>query len=157
NTGSAAGAPGIFVPLGASSFVFGATTAATGVELFKSDGSGPGTVPVKDIYTATGDSGPILLTPFNNKMFFVAYIPGYGETGGELYSSDGTEAGTGLVIDLNPGTAGASITAMRVFGNYLYFTATNGVIGKELWRTDGTAAGTSLIADINSSGDSNPS
>ncbi len=149
NPGSAASGPGIFVPTGGSNFLFSASTPSTGVALFKSDGTNAGTQLVKDIYTATGDSGPILLTPFNGKMYFVAYVPGVGETGGELYRSDGTEAGTNLVIDLNPGIPGANITNLRVFGNYLYFAATNGSTGKELWRTDGTAAGTTLVMDIN--------
>jgi ELWxxDGT repeat protein len=151
NPGSAASGPGIFVSTGGSNFLFGATTASAGASLFKSDGTNGGTQFVKDINTATGDSSPIILTPYNGKMYFVAYVPGFGESGGELYSSDGTDAGTGIVIDLNPGIPGANInSAMCVYNGYLYFTATNGTTGNELWKTDGTAAGTSLVADINS-------
>ncbi|MEO6436623.1 MAG: ELWxxDGT repeat protein, partial [Tepidisphaeraceae bacterium] len=143
-------------PGGSSGVMFGAFTSGTGGALHKSDGSEVGTVLVKDVYTGTSDSGPIILTPFNNKVYFLAFEPGFGEVGGELYSSDGTEAGTGIVIDLNPGPAGANVSSLKVFGDYLYFQATNGATGDELWRTDGTAGGTTLVKDMNPGGSSDP-
>jgi ELWxxDGT repeat protein len=137
--------------------LFAATQPATGSALWKSDGTGGGTQMVKDLSDATAGSGPILLTAFKNKLYFRAYVPDTGSTGGEVYYSDGTEAGTGLLVDLNPGLAGSEPINFKAWGDYLYFSATNGTTGHELWRTDGTAAGTTLVADINpGAGDSSP-
>jgi ELWxxDGT repeat protein len=71
-----------------------------------------------------------------------------GTTGSELWKSDGTAAGTVIVKDINPGTANAVPQSLSVMGNYVYFSATDGVAGTELWRSDGTAAGTELVKDI---------
>jgi ELWxxDGT repeat protein len=159
NPGSASSSPGFALAgAGGSSFYFAATRADVGIELFKSDGTEPGTQLVKNIFASTAASGPILLTPFNGKLYFMAFVPGFGETGGELYSSDGTAAGTNIVADIMPGPTGASISSPRVFGNFLYFAANDGTNGKELWRTNGTGAGTTMVANINSGNlNSNPS
>ena len=71
-----------------------------------------------------------------------------GVHGEELWKSDGTAAGTGLVADLNAGANGSTPRNLTVSsdGNTLYFTANDGSHGIELWRTDGTAA--ALVADV---------
>ena len=140
-------------PGGTSGVIFGTFGGPTGGALHRSDGTAAGTVMIKDIYPGTADSAPFLMIPFNNAMYFVAFEPGYGATGGgELYRSDGTEAGTGIFHDLFPGPTGGSIGgnvgALKVFGNHLYFTGNDGSgIGKELWRTDGTSV--SFVKDVN--------
>ena len=65
----------------------------------------------------------------------------------ELWRSDGTEAGTRQVKDINPG--GNSFPD-RLFGigGAVYFAADDGTHGAELWRSDGTEAGTVLIGDL---------
>lgn len=70
-------------------------------------------------------------------------------TGLELWTTDGTPAGTAMVIDLVHGPAEASIQQLTELtpGTYL-FTANVPGLGTELWRTDGTAAGTIMVADI---------
>ena len=96
-----------------------------------------------------------LITAVGNRVFFVADD---GNTGRELWSSDGTTAGTRLVRDLYPGSESSDPADFLVKGNELYFTAKNPAIGRELWRTDGTAAGTQRITDLNpGKEDSNPS
>ena len=79
------------------------------------------------------------------------------EHGNELWRSDGTAAGTGLVADICPGAC-SSIVATQggnsdqgdlvVADSALFFVADDGVHGRELWRSDGTAAGTVLVADL---------
>jgi len=73
-----------------------------------------------------------------------------GLHGVELMRSDGTAAGTSLVLDINPGLASGIVTSepFAVMNNVLYFVADDGVNGKELWRSDGTAAGTAMVKDI---------
>src|SRR5262245_20975649 len=51
---------------------FRATDAASGTELWRSDGTANGTVLVKDIFAGPGSSIPELLTSANGKLFFTA-------------------------------------------------------------------------------------
>jgi ELWxxDGT repeat protein len=68
--------------------------------------------------------------------------------GAELWRTDGTEAGTALVADINRGSLGSAPSGFTVIDGIAYFAADDGVHGVELWRTDGTADGTALVADI---------
>lgn len=83
---------------------------------------------------------------YNNKLYFSI---NNGSNGTELWSSDGTQAGTSMVKDINPGSASGEPQNFWVLNNTLFFTANNGTNGKELWKTDGTTAGTEIIKDIN--------
>ncbi|MFN9913056.1 MAG: ELWxxDGT repeat protein, partial [Pirellulaceae bacterium] len=68
--------------------------------------------------------------------------------GRELCKSNGTNAGTVMVKDINPGTADSGISQLTNVGGVLYFRANNGTAGVELWKSDGTDAGTVLARDI---------
>ena len=81
------------------------------------------------------------------------------DEGIELFYSNGTSSGTGIVKDINPGSGSSNPrigtnsygTQYSVFNSgVLYFTATDGSNGTELWRSDGTSSGTVMIKDINS-------
>ncbi|MEI6775792.1 MAG: ELWxxDGT repeat protein [Chloroflexales bacterium] len=78
-------------------------------------------------------------------LFFTATDNGHGE---ELWSSDGTPAGTAIVKDIAPGSADANIQHFTDVNGVLLFFADDGAHGQELWRSDGTAAGTVLVKDI---------
>src|SRR5882762_675116 len=132
---SCAGAlgPGLF---------FAASDGASGVELWKTNGTDPGTVCVKNINPGAG-SGPLGLTVFNGALYFLAND---GASGEELWKSDGTVAGTALVNDIYPGPVGSSPFGFTVFNGALYFAANDGSSGFELWKTDST--GTMLVKDI---------
>src|SRR5690606_9583142 len=79
-----------------------------------------------------------------------------GTHGRELWRSDGTEAGTVMVKDINPGGQGSAPAGVYAAGNVLYFSADDGVHGQELWRSAGTAATTILLSDIHPSAGSDP-
>ena len=153
---------GIQVPLSSSpsgftvfnnALYFAADDGVHGVELWKTDGTGTGTVLVKDINPGTGaSSSPRGFTVFNNALYFAADD---GVHGVELWKTDGTGTGTVLVKDINP-TAGSSPSGFTVFNNALYFSADDGVFGVELWKTD-VAGSTVLVKDINPTADSTPS
>lgn len=115
---------------------------------------------VKDINPgSTNSSTPTNLFDFNGTLFFRATD---GTNGVELWKSDGTEAGTVMVKDINTTTSAASnsnAANFTSFNNQLYFTASNGTTanGSELWKTDGTTVGTSMVKDINAgTANSNP-
>ena len=89
-------------------------------------------------------SQPKNITPCGGKTFFSLNFGGYGE---ELWLTDGTENGTGLVKDIN--TSGSSSPGNLVcLGSTLYFRATEPTYGGELWKSDGTPEGTVMVQDI---------
>jgi ELWxxDGT repeat protein len=71
-------------------------------------------------------------------------------TGVELWRSNGTQAGTSLVRDINPGRPSSNIQELTNIRNTLYFSADGGAFGQELWRSNGTREGTVRVSDINS-------
>jgi len=129
---------------------FAAYTSDAGFELWKSDGTEAGTVMVKDIYPGSNDG----FQPYSYK-FFTAVVDNTlyfqandGTNGMELWKSDGTEAGTVMVKDIYPGSAGAYPAQLTAVGNTLYFSAGDNIYGRELWKSDGTEAGTVMVKDI---------
>jgi ELWxxDGT repeat protein len=137
--------PTNFVACG-NSLYFTATSAATGRELWKTDGTAAGTVLVKDIWTGIYGSSPSSLTVVGSTLYFTANDVVNGR---ELWKTDGTVAGTVLVKDIFSGGVGSGPSRMAAIGNTLYFSATGSeASGRELWKTDGTDAGTTLVKDI---------
>jgi ELWxxDGT repeat protein len=65
----------------------------------------------------------------------------------ELYVTDGTEAGTLLVADIDAATAASPQRFIRV-GAQVLFVASTAALGRELWSTDGTAGNTRNVADL---------
>ncbi|NMO22159.1 ELWxxDGT repeat protein, partial [Pyxidicoccus fallax] len=64
-------------------------------------------------------------------------------TGDEMWQTDGTPAGTSLVMDLAPGPDSSLTSNFVEVGGSLYFTARQGDADSEaLWKSDGTMAGT---------------
>jgi ELWxxDGT repeat protein len=74
----------------------------------------------------------------------------------ELWTSDGTAAGTSRVLDIWPGSTGSSPYALTSFDGYLWFAANTAARGTELWRSDGTAAGTVLIGTLDAINNTGP-
>jgi uncharacterized repeat protein (TIGR01451 family) len=71
-----------------------------------------------------------------------------GVTGEELWTSDGTAAGTVRLADIRPGALSSGISDLTAGRDKVWFLADDGTHGRELWVTDGTAAGTHLVRDI---------
>lgn len=85
------------------------------------------------------------MSAVGSRIFFTLHEP---STGSELWASDGTAAGTGLVADLAPGPRSSTPLELTAFGDRLLFAADDGVSGQEPWISDGTAAGTRRLADL---------
>jgi ELWxxDGT repeat protein len=67
----------------------------------------------------------------------------------ELWSTDGTESGTSLVFDIDPGPPSGRPRELVRSGNRVFFNARHPISGVELWVSDGTANGTRQVKDIN--------
>jgi ELWxxDGT repeat protein len=101
---------------------------------------------VKDInpIKASASLSPEELVDVNGTLYFTADDWQHSQ---ELWKSDGTEAGTTLVRDINP-AGNANPIELFVAAGGLYFSAYDGESGRELWRTDCTEPGTMLVQDI---------
>lgn len=127
---------------------FSATTAQNGIELWRTDGTTDGTFLVKDIYTGTSNSLTALSVVWQKNGLFYFVARSQNANNSELWKSDGTQAGTTILKDINPGTTGSDPLYFKEWNGQLYFRATTATNGDELWKTDGTTAGTLLVKDI---------
>ena len=145
---------------------FSASDGKTGSELWVSDGTAEGTQLVLDIapgiktsygmdgsagekYVYPASSSPSSFFEFNNKLYFSADD---GETGSELWVSDGTAEGTQLVANINPMDPFVALHSsyprnLTVVGDELFFSADNGETGQELFKLtfDDSDAGLTYI------------
>jgi ELWxxDGT repeat protein len=125
---------------------FSATQAATGYELWSTDGTTAGTVMVKDILAGPGssDAGYYGLYAYNGKVYFPASD---SVNGSQLWSSDGTAAGTAMVKMLSPYPYNTAPTDFISFNGQLMFEAiTDSINIEQLYTSDGTAAGTHVLS-----------
>jgi ELWxxDGT repeat protein len=102
------------------------------VFLWKSDGTAAGTMRVTNTNEITT---PCELTVYNDRLYFGAL----GNFGKQLYSTDGTSAGTVKVSALAGGTQGGNVAGLTLFNGLLYFTAEDSSFKSELWKTSGTS------------------
>ncbi|MEO0650324.1 MAG: hypothetical protein AAFZ65_06565 [Planctomycetota bacterium] len=119
-------------PLG----LFFTTHFSGGWRLWLTDGTPGNEVLLRE--EADGD-WPNALFEFNGQLYFEA---GSSQFGTELWTSDGTPAGTQVVVDLIPGIADSRPQAFTEFSGEVYFSALTSTGGRELFRTDGTELGT---------------
>jgi trimeric autotransporter adhesin len=135
--------PDAFTNVNGSLF-FVARTPNENYELWKTDGTEPGTVLVKDIYPGNMWSDIRNMKAVNSTLFFTA---DEGVNDNELWKSDGTSAGTYMIKDIRP-TYGSDPSYLCDVNGTLFFSANDGVNGTELWKSDGTSAGTIMVKDI---------
>ena len=117
---------------------FMANDGVHGAELWKTDGTSSGTVMVKDINP--GENRSLFwggqphwggeYTHVHGDFFY--FVANDGENGSELWRSDGTEDGTSMVVDANPGEGDSWPWWFTSVGDKLFFTAWDGNT-RELW------------------------
>src|SRR5262245_8230454 len=106
---------------------------------------------VKDIDPATAPPGPAVsaaawYAPADSFVYFLAGTPNANRA---LWRSDGTPAGTQILIDPRPGSSdSAAFMSPATLGDLLIFNFDDGSTGDELWVSDGTTAGTHVLVDI---------
>ncbi len=118
-----------------------------GRELWFSDGTSAGTRRVKDLFPMVPGAVEELdrvghIAVLNG----LAYFAGRGTEGVELWVTDGTDAGTVLFMDINPGPGDSKPQYLARVGRKIYFAADDGTTGLEPWVTDGLT--TQLVKDI---------
>ncbi len=117
--------------------LFGGAVPGGNPELMRSNGTAAGTKLVKSIAPADSyfGSAPYNFIRFGNRVYFTAATNtnpfGYDDNR-ELYRTDGTKAGTQLVLDINP-SGESNPASLTVVGRKLFFTADDGVHGRELF------------------------
>jgi ELWxxDGT repeat protein len=138
---------------------FQATTHPNGIfhrQLWKSDGTAAGTVPVDPASTSGGNYPSVaagrvtddFAIDGNGTLFYIGSSP--NSTGDfELWRSDGTAAGTFRVKDLNPGSDSGYPRGLTNVNGTIFFAAADGVHGSPLWKSDGTTAGTVIVSYLN--------
>jgi ELWxxDGT repeat protein len=159
--GAASSGPQQITSVGAVAY-FSADDGSNGWEPWITDGTAAGTRLVKNINAGTGPvNGPSITFPPNSNPFgftalgsFVLFSADDGKHGTELWRTDGTDAGTTLVKDINTiiapdsggGVGGSYPIRLTEVGGKVFFAAEDGVTaGGGLWATDGTAAGTVAV------------
>ena len=82
-------------------------------------------------HQSRGSSSPLGFTDLGGAVILAARD---GAHGNEPWESNGTGAGTGLVEDINPGSASSSPRSLTSTGVTILFSANDGTHGTELWR-----------------------
>jgi len=128
---------------------FSAFTAQNGREIWKTNGTTNGTVMVKDVTVGTGSSNYSTFFKLEKTSNYVFFITNSAGAAGQLWRTDGTNAGTLMLRDCTPHGSVATPLMLQSMNDKLYFSTSTMANGRELWVTDGTVAGTQMLNDIN--------
>lgn len=124
---------------------FTANDDTNGIELWRSDGTNTGTYMVKDINkNSFAGSEPSNLTVFKGLLYFKAQ-DGISNTNGDLWRTDGTEAGT---VKLKQAAFATGVSNLFVNNDKLFFISGGNYYQQVLWVTGGTVAATTSLRDL---------
>jgi len=123
---------------------FAGTDGSGALGLWKSDGTGAGTIEIKPAAASQNGVAPTTsnIVAFNGLTYFAGHDAS-GNVG--LWSTDGTGADT---VELNVGNSsvnGLGPVSLTVMNGALYFGGTDASGSTGLWKSDGTAAGTTEL------------
>ena len=115
---------------------------AAGNRLFRTNGT-PSTTEEIVLPASNASIGDLFLA--GNTIYF-SYRQ--DDTGTELWTTDGTSAGTQLVRDIFPGADNGFVSFEGELDGRVLFEANDGISGSELWISDGSLTGTFMVRDI---------
>lgn len=156
--GPASSAPSNFAPASAGAVVFTANDGGpNGAEVFASNGTAAGTVELNNSFVQVPlpflPGGPAYtdllgqFTPLGNGR--TLFVGATSVNSLQVWSTDSTVAGTGLVKDLagtNP--SGDRVTSGVLGNGRAVFEVSSISSARGLWVTDGTAAGTAQVSSF---------
>lgn len=131
--------------------VFVASTSGDGWELWRTDGTAPGTRTMAPHVPGVEGSRPLGLTVLGDRLLFGATD---GRNGHELWVTDGTDDGTRMLRDLSPRHTGRGVGRIRSVEGTIYLQTTQSLQARTsagslqepvLWRTDGRWNGTGPV------------
>jgi ELWxxDGT repeat protein len=128
------------------------------------DRTAPSAAVLRDVNVGPTGSAPAFL---NGERWFteisspngqtrVFFVANDGQSGAELWMTNGTPGNAQRVRDIRQGPAESSPRFLTNVNGILFFAADDGQSGFELWRSDGTANGTTMVRDIRANGGSDP-
>lgn len=124
---------------------FAAADAATGVELWSTDGTVAGTALAADLTPAEGVSSGIGWVVSDGTRVYLTANIGIGQ---EVYTfTPATNAWT-VLKDIEPGPASSFPQDLTFAAGRIYFLATTNAHGAEIYVSDGTMPGTRRISDL---------
>jgi ELWxxDGT repeat protein len=117
-------------------------------DLWRTQGSAETTSLVKQFTRIDQQSnliGVYVLGVWNNRLVINGFDPLHGQ---ELWSSDGTPAGTQLMLDVNTHPKGSDFQGGTFLNGELIFSVAETGAPFGLWRSDGTPIGSTRLASI---------
>ncbi|MBL9122919.1 MAG: hypothetical protein JNG90_04760, partial [Planctomycetaceae bacterium] len=142
----AVGAPYQLVAVGQTLY-FSVETPTNRRELWMSDGSAAGTTLLHTVVEPVSKYPLSHLFAGSDLLYFVVGVSSGLQGTGQLWRTDGTSAGTFMLMEAIRWTSAPPNFELANLGDITYFAATAAGSGSELWRTDGTVAGTYLVSD----------
>jgi len=133
NPGLNSSAPNDLININGTLFFSPWAEPVNGPELWKSDGTEAGTVLVKNINPSTSIDLLTFPRPQTNVNGMLYFSADDGVHGREFWKSDGTEAGTVLLEDIQQGPEGSNPFSLAHVDGQLFFRAT-AKFGTELYR-----------------------
>lgn len=126
-----------------------------GTELWRSDGTAPGTVPVKALAAGCCFRSITELEVVGQRLYFAA-VPAEDGPNDQLWKSDGTTGGTTLVRRIDHLEESRGIHTLTRAGNRLFFLRDTKAehsdvfssYWSDLWTSDGTGSGTKRVKDF---------
>lgn len=137
------GSPYLLAVAGHNLFFF--YSSSDGTFLWKSDGTGPGTVPLAKLLPATSPAVGVQGRVAHLDRLFFVLLEGGDRT--RLWTSNGTSEGTRRLALAGQAQVSGSFPP-QIPGKPLLFAAGEEVHGLELWVSNGTQAGTRMLKDV---------